>query len=86
MMRDLEAYARSEKAELESLIEDSSRPGSAIGSRELIAVSTDAKQLMETEIDKGREMLRRYLADGVIRCAVDQEGRTPPAISGLTSC
>jgi len=29
---------------------------------------------MGTDVERGREMLRRYLADGVIRCAIGPDG------------
>ncbi|MEO8700257.1 MAG: hypothetical protein ABI867_09440 [Kofleriaceae bacterium] len=73
-MRDLEAYARSEKAEIDVLIEESREPVALPSIEELIALSTNAKQLMESDLERGREMLRRYLADGTIKCAVDDEG------------
>lgn len=73
-MRDLEAYARTEKAEIDALIEESRVPISLPSIDELIALSSDAKRLMETDVDRGREMLRRYLADGTIKCGVDSDG------------
>lgn len=73
-MRDLEAYARTEKAEIEALIDESREPIALPSIEELIALSTDAKQMMETDVDRGREALRRFLADGTIKCAVDEDG------------
>ena len=73
-MRDLEAYARTEKAEIAALIEESREPIALPSIEDLITLSQDAKKLMVTDVDRGREMLRRYLADGVIRCALDEDG------------
>ncbi len=73
-MRDLEAYARTEKAEISGLVEESREPIALPSIEDLIALSQDAKKLMVTDVDRGREMLRRYLADGVIRCALDDDG------------
>lgn len=73
-MRDLEAYARTEKAEISTLIEESREPIALPSIDDLIALSQDAKKLMDTDVDRGREMLRRYLADGTIKCGVDADG------------
>ncbi|MDB4957054.1 MAG: hypothetical protein JWO36_4623 [Myxococcales bacterium] len=73
-MRDLEAYARTEKAEIAELIEESRVPIALPSIDDLSALSQDARQLMNTDHERGRDMLRQYLEDGVIKCTVDEEG------------
>ncbi len=73
-MRDLEAYARTEKAEISALIEESREPIALPSIDELVALSQDAKKLMGSDVERGREMLRRYLSDNVIRCTLGPDG------------
>jgi len=73
-MRDLEAYARTEKAELDALVERSRQPISLPSLVELEAMATNLKACVMCDVDGGREMLRRYLEDGVVTCSVDEEG------------
>ena len=47
-MRDLEAYARTEKAEISALIEESREPIALPSIEDLIALSQDAKKLTWT--------------------------------------
>jgi len=38
-----------------------------------------------SDVDRGRDMLRRYLKDGTIQCSLDDEGPTQAASPRLTS-
>ena len=73
-MRDLEAYARTETAEIDSLIEEARQPVYLPSLDELNAMTTNMQMCMMADIERGREMLRRYLGEGIIKCGVDAEG------------
>ncbi|MDQ3301488.1 MAG: recombinase family protein [Myxococcota bacterium] len=73
-MRDLEAYARTEKSEIASLTEEAREPIYLPSLDELNAMTTNMQMCMMADIERGREMLRRYLGEGIIKCGVDAQG------------
>ncbi len=80
-MRDLEACARTEKDEIEHLIEESKKPVQLPSMGELAALATNLEACMLADVERGRAMLRRWLEGGIIKCATGPRVLTRPAIS-----
>jgi phage baseplate assembly protein W len=72
-MRDLEALRSHRERRDRELTEESRVPVALPSIDDLIALSQDVKRLMDTDVERGRKMLRRYLGDGTINCGVDAE-------------
>jgi hypothetical protein len=73
-LRDLEAFARAEKAALAELAEQASRPLRLPSNDEVMALATDLEGCLTDDPEVGRATLRRWLSDGVIRVDQGPEG------------
>jgi hypothetical protein len=80
-LRDLEAFARSEKAELADLAAQANRPLRLPSIEEVTALATDLGARLGDDVEIGREMLRRWLHEGTIRIDPSDEG--PVATTSL---
>lgn len=80
-LRDLEAFARSEKAALAELAEEANRPIRLPSIDEVTALAIDLEARLTDDPELGRAALRRWLHDGVIR--VDQSPDGPIAETEL---
>src|SRR5215468_8372888 len=78
-LRDLEAFARSEKAALAELAQEANRPLRLPSIEEVTALATDLEARLTEDPELGREALRRWLHEG--RILVDQ-GRDGPTAQG----
>jgi hypothetical protein len=78
-LRDLEAFARSEKAALAELAQEANRPLRLPSIEEVTALATDLEARLTEDPDLGREALRRWLHEG--RIVVDQ-GQDGPTAQG----
>ena len=76
-LRDLEAFARSEKAALAELAQEASRPLRLPSIEEVTALATDLEARLTEDPELGREALRRWLHEG--RILVDQGPDGPTA-------
>ena len=77
-LRDLEAFARSEKAALAELAQEANRPIRLPSIDEVTALATDLEARLTDDPELGRAALRRWLHEGVIR--VDQGPNGPTAM------
>ena len=80
-LRDLEAFARSEKAALADLVQEAQRPLRLPSIDEVTALATDLEARLTDDPEVGRAALRRWLHEGVIR--VDQSPDGPIAETEL---
>jgi hypothetical protein len=80
-LRDLEAFARAEKAALAELAQEANRPLRLPSIEEVTALATDLEARLTDDPELGRAALRRWLHDGVIR--VDQSPDGPIAETEL---
>jgi site-specific DNA recombinase len=76
-LRDLEAFARSEKAALAELAQEASRPLRLPSIDEVNALATDLEARLSEDVEEGREALRRWMHEG--RILVDQGPDGPTA-------
>ncbi|HEX3760891.1 MAG TPA: hypothetical protein VHW23_19470, partial [Kofleriaceae bacterium] len=76
-LRDLEAFARSEKAALADLAQEANRPLRLPSIEEVTALATDLNARLTEDPELGREALRRWLHEG--RIVVDQGPDGPTA-------
>jgi hypothetical protein len=81
ILRDLEAFARAEKAALAEIAEQASRPLRLPSNDEVMALATDLEGCLTDDPEVGRATLRRWLTNGVIR--VDQSPDGPIAETEL---
>lgn len=80
-LRDLEAFARSEKAALAELAQEADRPIRLPSLEEVAALASDLEPRLMEDPELGREALRRWLHEGKI--LVDQGPEGPTAHSDL---
>lgn len=80
-LRDLEAFARAEKAALAELAQEANRPLRLPSIDEVTALAIDLEARLTDDPEVGRAALRRWLHDGVIR--VDQSPDGPIAETEL---
>jgi len=80
-LRDLEAFARAEKAALAELAQEANRPLRLPSIDEVTALAIDLEARLTDDPELGRAALRRWLNDGVIR--VDQSLNGPIAETEL---
>jgi DNA invertase Pin-like site-specific DNA recombinase len=80
-LRDLEAFARAEKATLAELAQEANRPLRLPSIDEVTVLATDLEARLTDDAELGRAALRRWLNDGVIR--VDQSPDGPIAETEL---
>jgi site-specific DNA recombinase len=78
-LRDLEAFARREKAALAELAQEANRPLRLPSIEEVTALATDLEARLTEDPELGREALRRWLHEG--RIVVD-EGPDGPTAQG----
>jgi hypothetical protein len=78
-LRDLEAFARAEKAALAELAQEANRPLRLPSIEEVTALATDLEVRLTEDPELGREALRRWLHEG--RIVVD-EGPDGPTAQG----
>jgi uncharacterized protein YbjQ (UPF0145 family) len=83
-LRDLEAFARSEKAALADLVQEAQRPLRLPSIDEVTALATDLEARLTDDPEVGRAALRRWLHEGVIR--VDQGPDGPMGRSPRRNC
>ena len=76
-LRDLEAFARSEKVALAELAQEANRPLRLPSIEEVTALATDLEARLTEDAELGREALRRWLHEG--RILVDQGPDGPTA-------
>jgi hypothetical protein len=72
-LRDLETFARSEKAALAEIAQEASRPLRLPSIEEVTALATDLEARLTEDPELKREALRRWLREG--RILVDRAGR-----------
>jgi hypothetical protein len=65
-LRDLEAFARSEKAALAELVQEANRPLRLPSIEEVTALATDLEARLTEDPELGREVLCRWLHEGRI--------------------
>jgi site-specific DNA recombinase len=80
-LRDLEAFARSEKTALAELAQEANRPIRLPSIDEVTALAIDLDARLTDDPEVGRAALRRWLHEGVIR--VDQSPEGPVAETEL---
>ena len=75
-LRDLETYARAEKATVAMLLEQAQEPLRLPSADEIVSLAYDLNERLMDDPQAGREQLIRWLKDGTLRVSEAPDGKT----------